>query len=82
MHYRDKSDRIRLAFSKVRRAGAYTSEDIHRRLFASTPKQRTLTALKEGIRKYARGAMHAIELFARDDTRQAAAAESFISGGA
>jgi hypothetical protein len=55
MHYRDKCDGIRLASSKVRRAGAYTSEDIHRRLFASTPKQRTLTELKDGIRKYVRG---------------------------
>jgi AbrB family looped-hinge helix DNA binding protein len=39
----------------VRRAGTYTSEDIHRQLFASTPKQRTLTELKDGIRKYVRG---------------------------
>ena len=39
----------------VRRAGRYTSEDVHRALFAATPKRRTLKDLKEGIRKYVRG---------------------------
>jgi antitoxin PrlF len=38
----------------VRRAGKFTSEDIHRALFAKKPKPRTLTELKEGIRRYAR----------------------------
>jgi antitoxin PrlF len=39
----------------VRRAGQYTSEDIHRTLFPEgPPKRRTLTALKEGIRQYVR----------------------------
>ena len=38
----------------VRRAGRYTSEEMHRALFAATPERRTLRELKEGIRKYAR----------------------------
>jgi antitoxin PrlF len=38
----------------VRRAGRYTFEDVHRALFATTPKRRTLKELKEGIRKYVR----------------------------
>jgi AbrB family looped-hinge helix DNA binding protein len=36
----------------VRRAGRYTSEDIHRALFTRTPKPRTLAELKQGIRRY------------------------------
>ena len=36
----------------VRRAGRYTSEDVHRALFATTPRRRTLKELKEVIRKY------------------------------
>jgi antitoxin PrlF len=36
----------------VRRAGRYTSEDVHRRLFPTSPKPRTLTELKEGVRRY------------------------------
>ena len=39
----------------VRRAGRYTSEDVHRALFATTPRRRTLKELKEGIRKYVQG---------------------------
>ncbi len=39
----------------VRRAGRYTSEDVHRALFATTPRRRTLQELKEGIRKYVQG---------------------------
>jgi AbrB family looped-hinge helix DNA binding protein len=39
----------------VRRAGRFTSEDIHRVLFPSRPpKARTLAELKEGVRKYVR----------------------------
>lgn len=38
----------------VRRAGRYTSEDVHRALFATTPRRRSLKDLKEGIRKYVR----------------------------
>ena len=36
----------------VRRVGRYTSEDVHRALFATTPRRRTLRELKEGIGKY------------------------------
>lgn len=35
----------------VRKAGRYTSEDIHRSLFARTPKRRTVDDLKRGIRR-------------------------------
>jgi AbrB family looped-hinge helix DNA binding protein len=38
----------------VRRAGKYSSEDIHRALFAKRPKARTDEELKEGIRHYIR----------------------------
>jgi len=39
----------------VRRAGTFTSEDIHRALFGTrTPKKRSIDELKEGIRAYAR----------------------------
>jgi AbrB family looped-hinge helix DNA binding protein len=35
----------------VRRAGRYTSEDVHRSLFATRPEPRTLAELKEGMRR-------------------------------
>ena len=39
----------------VRRAGRYTSEDIHRTLFPDgSPEPRTLKQLKDGIREYVR----------------------------
>jgi antitoxin PrlF len=38
----------------VRRAGRYTSQDIHEALFRTPPKRRTLGGLKEGIRSYMR----------------------------
>jgi AbrB family looped-hinge helix DNA binding protein len=39
----------------VRRAGRYTSEDVHRTLFPEgPPKARTLEALTEGIREHMR----------------------------
>ena len=39
----------------VRRAGGYTSEDIHRALFGNRkPKPQTDAELKEGIRQYIR----------------------------
>ena len=34
----------------VRRAGRYTSKDLHRALFPKPPKPRTLEELEEGIR--------------------------------
>lgn len=33
----------------VRRAGRYSSEDVHRALFEETPEPRTLEELREGI---------------------------------
>jgi AbrB family looped-hinge helix DNA binding protein len=38
----------------VRRASRFSSEDLHRALFKKTPKARTLTELREGIRDYVR----------------------------
>jgi AbrB family looped-hinge helix DNA binding protein len=39
----------------VRRAAKISSEEIHRVLFASAPRARTLVELKAGIRKHVRG---------------------------
>jgi AbrB family looped-hinge helix DNA binding protein len=39
----------------VRRAGRYTSEDVHRALFPDAPEPRTLEELKEGVRQYVKG---------------------------
>ena len=36
----------------VRRMGRYTSEEVHRRVFPTPPKPRTLTDHKEGVRRY------------------------------
>jgi AbrB family looped-hinge helix DNA binding protein len=36
----------------VRKAGRYTSRDIHRALFSTRPKRRTLSELKEGTRQH------------------------------
>lgn len=35
----------------VRRAGRYSSEDVHRSLFPTAPKSKTLAELKEGVRR-------------------------------
>lgn len=42
----------------VRRAGRYSSEDIHRAVFAKTPKTRSTEELKQGIADHMRK-MHA-----------------------
>jgi len=39
----------------VRRAGRYSSEEVHRALFEEAPKPRTLEELKEGVRQYVKG---------------------------
>ena len=39
----------------VRRGGRFTSEDVHRSLFPTPPKPRTLAELKEGVRRHIRG---------------------------
>jgi len=41
--------------SGARRAGRYSSEDLHRALFEEAPEPRTLDELKEGVRQYVRG---------------------------
>lgn len=38
----------------VRRAGKYSSEDIHRAVFAKPPKPRTLDELKQAIERHIR----------------------------
>lgn len=38
----------------VRKAGQYSSEDIHRALFSKTPTRRTIEAMKRGVRQYVR----------------------------
>jgi antitoxin PrlF len=38
----------------VRKAGRYSSGEIHRELFASAPKTRSISELKEGIRRHMR----------------------------
>ena len=36
----------------VRRAGRYTSADVHRSLFPTPPKPKSLAEMKEGVRRY------------------------------
>ena len=36
----------------VRKAGRYSSEDIHKALFPKPPKPKTLAEMKEGIRRH------------------------------
>jgi AbrB family looped-hinge helix DNA binding protein len=38
----------------VRKAGRYTSEDIHRALFSKRPRSRTVEEMKAGIRRHIR----------------------------
>ena len=38
----------------VRKAGRFTSEEIHRSLFPETPNARTIAEMKEGIRAHMR----------------------------
>jgi antitoxin PrlF len=38
----------------VRKAGRYTSDEIHRHLFAKAPKPRSTAELREGIRRHVR----------------------------
>jgi AbrB family looped-hinge helix DNA binding protein len=50
LEWQEDGDRI-----IVRRAGRFSSEDIHRALFGNKPpRPRTLKELKEGIQKYIR----------------------------
>ena len=36
----------------VRRAGRFSSADVHRSIFATPPRPRSLAALKKGVRQY------------------------------
>jgi antitoxin PrlF len=47
LEWDDDGDRV-----VVRKAGRYSSEDIHRALFPATPKGRTVGEMKNGIRRY------------------------------
>lgn len=38
----------------VRRVGRYTSEDVHRAVFPGAPRRRSLSELKDGVRRYLR----------------------------
>lgn len=49
LEWADDGDRV-----VVRKAGRYSSEDIHRALFPSPPPRRTLEELKAGIRQAVR----------------------------
>ena len=46
LEWDDEGDRV-----VVRRAGRYTSEDVHQSLFPTAPKPRTVGEMKEGIRR-------------------------------
>lgn len=46
LEWTEEGDRV-----VVRKAGRYSSEDIHRMLFSKTPKRRTIEDLKDGIRR-------------------------------
>ncbi len=46
LEWDDEGDRV-----VVRKAGRYTSEDIHRSLFPTPPPSRTIAEMKEGIRR-------------------------------
>jgi AbrB family looped-hinge helix DNA binding protein len=47
LEWHEEGDRV-----VVRKAGQYTSEDIHRVLFPAAPKRRTIDDLKAGIRRH------------------------------
>jgi antitoxin PrlF len=49
LEWDDEGDRV-----VVRKAGRFTSEDIHRSLFSKTPKRRSAEEMKAGIRRYIR----------------------------
>jgi antitoxin PrlF len=38
----------------VRKAGRYSSHDIHRALFSTPPKRRTLSELRQGVRRHSK----------------------------
>jgi hypothetical protein len=73
----------------VRKAGRYTSEDIHHAIFPQrTPASKKLEDFDKGVRRYMKkkharvGTNVLVRLVTRDDRKQVAAAESFVSKGA
>jgi len=46
LEWHEEGDRV-----IVRKAGRYSSEDIHRALFSKAPRRRTLDQMKNGIRR-------------------------------
>ena len=49
LEWEEDGDRI-----VVRKAGRYSSEDIHRVLFSKRPRGRRLDEMKQGVRQYVR----------------------------
>lgn len=49
LEWEDEGDRV-----VVRRAGRYSSEDIHRAVFAKPPRARTVEELKQGVAEHVR----------------------------
>lgn len=47
LEWDDEGDRV-----VVRKAGRYTSEEVHRSLFPTAPKPRTVAEMKAGIRRH------------------------------
>ncbi len=47
LEWHDEGDRV-----IVRKAGRYSSEDIHQAVFSKAPQRRTLEQLKAGIARY------------------------------
>ena len=47
LEWNDDGERV-----TVRRAGRFSSEDVHQSLFAAPPRARSLQELKDGIRKH------------------------------
>jgi predicted nucleic-acid-binding protein len=72
----------------VRKAGRYTSAEIHEVLFGGAPPQTPKVDVKEAIRKHIRKRHAAIDtnvlvrLLVRDDPRQLDLAEKFVAKGA
>jgi hypothetical protein len=74
----------------VRKAGQHTSEDIHRAIFPhGTPASKKIEEFDQSVRRYMKKKTCAplivtflVRLVTRDNRRQVAAAESFVSKGA
>jgi len=47
VEWEEEGDRV-----VVRKAGRYTSEDVHRSLFEKTPETRSVAEMKDGIRRH------------------------------